>query len=101
MKKDRNNFFSNMFPFQNTMPTNMMMYPNFMNDNYNNIESKINNLEKKINNLENRISRLENPYQNNQNYSNNQGYQSNQYQNIPQQMPYQSTQNNNGDMYMM
>lgn len=94
MKNDRNNFMPNMAPFQGNMPTNMMMYPNYMNDNYNVLENKISSLEKKVKTLENRISRLETPYQNN-----TQNYQT------PQQIPYQATQNGtnnyNGEMYMM
>lgn len=94
MKNDRNNnFFPQMMPFG--MPNNMMMFPNYMNDNYNNIENKINNLEKKIKTLDTRISRLEAPYQ-------NQSYQS--YGTNTQNSSYQTTQtdtNYNGEMYMM
>ena len=97
MKADRNNQMPPMMPFGN-IPVNMMMMPNYMNDNYNNLENKVNSLEKKVRVLENRISRLEAPYQNNmQNCGQNQN-------NMPNQLPYQTTQNNgtfNGEMYMM
>lgn len=98
MKNQRTGFLPNMMPFQGqameNMPTNMMMFPNYMNDNYDAFENRISNLEKKIKTLENRISRLETPYQNNANQ---------QYQTPQQQAPYQATQNSgyNGDMYMM
>ena len=99
MKSERNNNIPQMMPFMG-MPTNMMMYPNYMNDNYMNLENRINSLENKVRVLENRISRIENPYQN----QNTQNYQSGQ-NNVPQQnCPYQTTQNNNGyngEMYMM
>lgn len=109
MKSDRNNPGSQMMPFIPTMgmPTNMMMFPNFMNDNYSNLDNKVSTLEKKVKVLENRISRLENPYQN----ANTQNYQApgvsmqNQNNQVTQnQVPYQTTQNNgnyNGEMYMM
>lgn len=87
MKGDRNNYFSQMPPF----PTNMMMFPNYMNDNnVLNLDSKINELEKKIKSLDNRLSILENPYQNNM------------YQNKSMSQ-YQTTQNNTykEDTYMM
>lgn len=97
MKSERNNNMPQMMPFMG-MPTNMMMYPNYMNDNYMNLENRINSLENKVRVLENRISRIENPYQNTQNYQSGQN-------NSPQQTcPYQTTQNNNGyngEMYMM
>ena len=67
MKNDRN---MGMMPFPNMMggmPTNMLMFPNYMNDNYNNLDTRISSLEKKVKVLENRISRLEVPYQNNLN----------------------------------
>ncbi len=97
MKDNRNNYVPQMFPFANmqnmaqmgTIPGNAMMYPNYMNNNYSNIENRISALEKKVKVIENRISRLETPYQNNQNNTN---------------IPYQTTQNNenyNGEMYMM
>lgn len=97
MKDNRNNYAPQMFPFLNmqnmaqmgTVPSNNMMYPNYMNNNYNNIENRLSSLEKKVKALENRISRLENPYQTTQNNTN---------------IPYQTTQNNdnyNGEMYMM
>lgn len=100
MKEERN-YVPQMFPFANmqnmaqmgTLPTNMMMFPNYMGGNYNNFENRLNALEKKVKVLENRISRLETPYQN----SNLQNSQNGQ-------MPYQTTQNNenyNGEMYMM
>ena len=93
MKNDRN---MGMMPFHNMMggmPTNMLMFPNYMNDNYNNLDTRISSLEKKVKVLENRISRLEVPYQNNLNTN----------MNSNSQTPYQSTQNTgyNGDMYMM
>lgn len=93
MKNDRN---MGMMPFPNMMggmPTNMLMFPNYMNDNYNNLDTRIFSLEKKVKVLENRISRLEVPYQNNLNTNINSNSQT----------PYQSTQNTgyNGDMYMM
>ena len=94
MKSERNNNMPQMMPFMG-MPTNMMMYPNYMNDNYMNLENRINSLENKVKVLENRISRIENPYQN-QNYQNS--------MNNIQTSPYQTTQNNsgcNGEMYMM
>lgn len=104
MKSDRNNLGSQMMPFNPIMgmPTNMMMFPNFMNDNYSNLDSRINTLEKKVKVLENRISRLENPYQNtnNQNYPQSGANTQNQNSGVP----YQTTQNNtgyNGEMYMM
>ena len=89
MKNDRN---MGMMPFPNMMggmPTNMLMFPNYMNDNYNNLDTRVSSLEKKVKVLENRISRLEVPDQNNLNSNS--------------QTPYQSTQNTgyNGDMYMM
>ena len=104
MKSDRNNLGSQMMPFIPSMgvPANMMMFPNFMNDNYSNLDNRVNTLEKKVKVLENRISRLENPYQN----TNTQSYQTPQ-SNIQSQntgVPYQTTQNNtgyNGEMYMM
>ena len=67
MKNDRN---MGMMPFPNMMggmPTNMLMFPNYMNDNYNNLDTRVSSLEKKVKVLENRISRLEVPYQNNLN----------------------------------
>ena len=93
MKNDRN---MGMMPFPNMMggmPTNMLMFPNYMNDNYNNLDTRVFKLEKKVKVLENRISRLEVPYQNNLNTN----------MNSNSQTPYQSTQNTgyNGDMYMM
>lgn len=93
MKNDRN---MGMMPFSNMMggmPTNMLMFPNYMNDNYNNLDTRVSSLEKKVKVLENRISRLEVPYQNNLNTN----------MNSNSQTPYQSTQNTgyNGDMYMM
>ena len=93
MRNERQN---GMFPFQNMMPMNPMMFPNYINDNYNNIENRINNLEKKMKHIENRIQRLENPYGTN----NSQNNMVNQNEN----MPYQTTQNYNGyngEMYMM
>lgn len=118
MKDNRNNLMPQMFPFANmqnmaqmgTLPTNMMMVPNFMNDNYSSLENKVNSLEKKINVLENRLSRLENPYQttNTQSYQNTVTSTQNgtpQYQTTQSgQTSYQTTQNNtgyNGEMYMM
>ena len=100
MKDQRCNFNGGMMPFVSGMPTNMMMFPNFMNDNYSNLENKVNSLEKKVRVLENRISRLENPYQNN----NMQNYQTPQGNIQNNDLPYQTTQNNsnyNGEMYMM
>ena len=67
MKNDRN---MGMMPFPNMMggmPTNTLMFPNYMNVNYNNLDTRISSLEKKVKVLENRISRLEVPYQNNLN----------------------------------
>ena len=102
MKSQRNNFMPQMMPFNGigNIPTNMMMFPNFMNDNYTNLDNKITTLEKKVNVLENRISRLENPYQN----TNTQSYQNTVTNTQTQTYPYQATQNNtgyNGEMYMM
>ena len=102
MKSDRNNLGSQMMPFMPNMgmPTNMMMFPNFMNDNYSNLDNRVSTLEKKVKVLENRISRIENPYQN----TNIQNYQSQQTNSQNSQVPYQTTQNNgnyNGEMYMM
>ena len=80
----------------------MMMFPNYMNDNYSNLETKVNQLEKKVKVLENKVSRLEAPYQNQQNYQNNLNNNLNNNQN--DNIPYQATQNNslyNGEMYMM
>lgn len=84
MKNDRQNM-NQYFPFG--IPSNMMMFPNYMNDNYSNLENKVSMLEKKVKILENRVQRLENPY----------GINSNQM------TPYQTTQNNsyNDEMYMM
>lgn len=99
MKNDRAGFMSSNAAFfpQGIMPTNQMMFPNYMNDNYSNLEGRVSTLEKKMKNIENRVSRLEGNYpignQNNQSYQTN----SNNY-------PYQSTQNGenyNGEMYMM
>lgn len=103
MKDDRNAYMPQMFPFANmqnmaqmgTLPTNMMMFPNYMNTN-NNLDNRVSALEKKVKVLENRISRLETPYQN----TNSQNYQNTQ----SGQMSYQTTQSNdnyNGEMYMM
>ncbi len=98
MRSDRNQMAPQMMPFPAGMPTNMMMFPNYMNDNYNALENRVNTLEKKVKTLENRISRLETPYQSNNNM-NNQGYQT------TQSPAYQTTQNNpgnyQGEMYMM
>lgn len=98
MKSERNNFMPQMMPFGQggMMPTNAMMFPNYMNDNYSNLDNRVNSLEKKVKVLENRISRLETPYQNNtgMQYS----------QNTQGMSTYQTTQNNtgyNGEMYMM
>lgn len=92
MKNDRAGFMSSAAVFPNGFfPTNGMMFPNYMNDNYNDLENRLSNIEKKMKNLENRITRLENPYQN-KNYQAQGAYS------------YQTTQNNdnyNGDMYMM
>lgn len=117
MKSDRN-FTPQMMPLSGMggmgnmggMPTNMMMFPNYMNDNYSNLENKVNALEKKVRILENRISRIENPYQN----ANTQNFQNGgsnmtpgatpSGENTNQPCPYQTTQNNtgyNGEMYMM
>lgn len=101
MKSERNNFMPQMTPFPQggMMPTNMMMFPNYMNDN-SSLDSRISMLEKKVKVLENRVSRLEGPYQNN----NAQNYMQNQGQNQNMNTPYQTTQNNNsynGEMYMM
>ena len=98
MKSERNNFQPQMmtFPGVGNIPTNMMMFPNYMNDNYTNIDNRLSALEKKVKVLENRISRIEAPYQNN-----NIQYQTPQNNNTA---PYQTTQNNagyNGEMYMM
>ena len=97
MKSERNNNMPQMMPFM-VIPTNMMMYPNYMNDNYMNLENRINSLENKVKVLENRISRKENPYQNTPKYQTPQN-------NSPQlACPYKTTQNNNGyngEMYMM
>lgn len=99
MKNERNTFMPQMpFPGFNNMPSNMMMFPNYMNDSCSNLDNRVTNLEKKIKVLENRISRLENPYQNN-----NQNYQAPQ-SNTQNNIPYQTTQNSgnyNGEMYMM
>lgn len=102
MKNERNNFMPQMIPFigDNNIPANMMMFPNYMNDNYISLDKKVTSLEKKVKVLENRISRLEVPYQNN----NMQSYQTNQPNMQNQSLPYQTTQNNgtfNGEMYMM
>lgn len=112
MKSDRNNITPQMMPFpgMGNMPTNMMMFPNFMNDNYSSLETRVSSLEKKVKVLENRLSRLENPYQT----TNTQSYQNTvtntqgggpQYQTTQSgQTSYQTTQNNpgyNGEMYMM
>lgn len=105
MKNERNAYMPQMMPISNmqgmppqmgNMPTNMMMFPNYMNGNYNSLENRVNALEKKVKVLENRLSRLETPYQNTgmQNCPNSQN----------QQVPYQTTQNNenfSGEMYMM
>ena len=48
MKNDRN---MGMMPFPNMMggmPTNMLMFPNYMNDNYNNLDTRVSSLEKKV-----------------------------------------------------
>lgn len=102
MKNNRNNF-EQQVPFVG-FPANMMMFPNYLNDNYSNLDAKVSSLEKKIKVLENRVSRLESPYQNNTpNYNamqNNQMPIGQTYNNSN----YQSTQNNNpynGEMYMM
>lgn len=97
MKSERNNFAPQMMPFPQggMMPTNMMMFPNYMNDNYSNLDNRVTSLEKKVRVLENRLSRLETPYQNT---GNMQSYSQNNA------TPYQTTQNNtsyNGEMYMM
>ncbi len=107
MRNERNAFMPQMMPFQGmpqmgNMPTNMMMFPNYMNDNYTNLDNRVSALEKKVKVLDNRLSRLETPYQNQgmQNFQNaqNQGAQASQ-------TPYQTTQNNpgnySGEMYMM
>ena len=101
MKSERNNFTPQMmqFPQGGMIPTNMMMFPNYMNDNYSNLDNRVSSLEKKVRVLENRISRLETPYQNS---SGTQNYTPNQ--NLQNATPYQTTQNNagyNGEMYMM
>ena len=91
LKNERQN---GSFPFQNMMPINPMMFPNYMNNDFNIFENRISNLEKKFKNIENRIQRLENPYGNN-----NQNNMSNE-----DSMQYQTTQNYNGyngEMYMM
>ncbi len=98
MKSDRNNYMPQMMSFPANVPTNMMMFPNFMNDSCSNLENRVSNLEKKVKIMESRLSRLEAPYSNNNNNNNLPN------QNQIQQMPYQSTQNNanyNGEMYMM
>ena len=43
MKDQRCNFNGGMMPFASNlgMPTNMMMFPNFMNDNYSNLEKML------------------------------------------------------------
>lgn len=102
MKSERNNFTPQMMPFpgMGNMPTNMMMFPNYMNDNYTSLDNRISSLEKKVKVLENRISRIENPYQN----TNTQSYQNTVTNTQTQTSPYQTTQNNtgyNGEMYMM
>ncbi len=102
MKNQRNNFMpQNMpFPMGANVPFNMMMFPNYMNDNYNNLDNRLSSLEKKVNVLENRISRIENPYQS----TNTQSYQNTVTNTQTQTSPYQTTQNNtgyNGEMYMM
>lgn|SRR5574344_1586012 len=97
MKNDRNMFGMQMMPNNPGMfATNGMMFPNYMNDNYTNLDNRVSSLEKKVKVLENRISRLETPYQN----TNTQNYQT------PQSgTQYQATQNDgtnyNGEMYMM
>ena len=86
MKNERQNMNGQFFPFG--IPSNMMMFPNYMNDNYSNLENKVSMLEKKVKVLENKVQRLENPYG----------------MNNTQQIPYQTTQNNNNyndEMYMM
>ena len=65
-------------------PTNMMMFPNYMNDN--NMENRVSTLEKKVDLLEKKVTRLEN--MNNQNI-------------IPQYQTTQNGQNLNNEMYMM
>lgn len=101
MRSERNNYMPQMMPFSGgNIPANMMMFPNFMNDNYSNLENRVNSLEKKVKVLENRISRLENSYQN----TNTQNYQAPQTSSQNSSSPYQTTQNNagyNGEMYMM
>lgn len=106
MRSDRNQMAPQMMPFPAGMPTNMMMFPNYMNDNYSALENRVSALEKKVKTLENRISRLETPYQNNN--MNNQGFQTTQtpaYQTNQNNPSYQTTQNNpgnyQGEMYMM
>lgn len=99
MRSERNNNMPQMMPFMG-MPTNMMMFPNYMNDNYSNLENRVNTLENKVRVLENRISRIENPYQN----TSTQSYQNTVTNTQTQTAPYQTTQNNtgyNGEMYMM
>ncbi len=98
MRNDRQNVNNQMFPFPGMMPTNMMMFPNYMNDNYSSLDNRVSTLEKKVKVLENRIQRLENPY----GTTNTQTYQ-NTVTNT-QTTPYQTTQNNagyNDEMYMM
>lgn len=98
MRNDRQNVNSQMFPFPGMIPTNMMMFPNYMNDNYSNLDNRVSTLEKKVKVLENRIQRLENPY----GTTNTQTYQ-NTVTNT-QTTPYQTTQNSagyNDEMYMM
>lgn len=89
---NRNNNLALQTPFGPVgFPTNMMMFPNYMNDNYN-------ALEKRIKVLETKVSRLETLCQNQQNYQGNTNSQQND------NIPYQTTQNNslyNGEMYMM
>ena len=97
---NRNNSFMPQIPFGMNFPTNMMMFPNYMNDNYGNLETRVSQLEKKVKVLENKVSRLEMPYQNN----NMQNYQNNLNNNQNENVPYQTTQNNAGynvEMYMM
>ena len=54
MKSERNNFSPQMMPFpgMGNMPMNMMMFPNYMNDNYTSLDNRISSLEKKVKVLE-------------------------------------------------
>lgn len=98
MKNERDGFMNSSYNAgfipQGFIPTNPMMFPNYMNDNYSSLNERVNKLENKVRNMENRLSRLEGNYQiNNQNY--HQSQSNYQYQTT------QNSENYNGEMYMM